>query len=186
MRMRVSFGLLVLIPLLSASLAQAESEYGIGDPGVYLAVSGLFAWDVGEWDSGNNENGGATFRAGVRVGAPLAFELQGDYTNLKAWRKVNRWDMTLNFRVYPTQLELLKGFVPDFVQPYVVAGAGVMGGDPAGDKYQLSGAFRLGLGSDFYLTEQLALSLGCEWVTGTSFWSDAEALNLTLGLQYNF
>ena len=137
MRKRVSFGLLVFIPLLFASTAQAESEYGIGDPGVYLAASGLFAWGVDEGSSSNDKNGGANFRAGVRLGAPLAFELQGDYINLKAWRDVNRWDMTLNFRAYPTQLEQLKGFVPDFIQRYVVAGAGVMGGDPPGDKYHL-------------------------------------------------
>jgi opacity protein-like surface antigen len=176
--------------MLLAGLAQAESEYGTGEPTFYLAASGLIATEGSPWDWGDRVRGGANLRMGFRLGAPLAFELQGDYINLKDWREDSRWDMTLNFRVYPTQLELIEDLVmdmvPDTLQPYAVAGVGVMGGSPSDDKYQLSGAFRLGLGLDIYATEQMAVSLGYEWVFGTSYWSDSEAQNLTLGLQYNF
>ncbi len=185
MRMRVPFALSVLILLSLATSAQAQSEYGTGDPTVYIGVSGLVAFDD-RWGSGGDTNGGANVRMGVRLGAPLAFEIQGDYLNLKEWRTDDLWTMTLNLRLYPTQLELLEGLVPDFVQPYAVAGAGVMGGDPKRDDYQLNGAFRLGVGSDVYVTEQWAISFGYEWITGTGFWSSGDARNLTLGVQYNF
>ena len=62
----------------------------------------------------------------------------------------------------------------------------MIGGDPKNDNYQLNGAFRLGTGFDFYLTEQVALSFGYEWVTGTGFWSERDTRNITLGVQYNF
>lgn len=186
MRIRVPVAFLVLIVLSFASSAQAQNEYGKGDPAVYVAVSGLVAFDDYLGSSGNDEDGGANGRIGIRLGAPVAFEIQGDYINLDDWTDDDLWTITLNFRIYPTQLEELEGLVPDFLQPYVVAGAGTIGGDPKGDKYQLNGAFRAGAGLDFYVTEQLAISAGYEWITGTGFWSGADTRNLTLGLQYNF
>ena len=73
------------------------------------------------------------------------------------------------------------------LQPYLVGGVGTMGGTgDDGDGYQLTGAFRLGVGTDFYVTEQVAISFGYEWITGTSYWSERDTRNLTLGVQYNF
>ena len=185
MRMRASFAFFVLILLSFSTSAQAQSEYGKGEPTVYIGAAGLLAFDD-RWGSGGDVNGGANLRMGVRVGAPVAFELQGDYIHLDEWRDDFNWTLTANFRVYPTQMEQLEGLVPDFLQPYAVAGVGVMGGDPAGDKYQLNGAFRLGVGGDFYVTEQVAISFGYEWITGTGFWRGTDTRNLTLGVQYNF
>ena len=187
MHMRVPFAVFVLILLAFATSAQAQSEYGKGEPTVYIGASGLVAFDD-RWgrSSDTEENGGASLRMGVRLGGPVAFEIQGDYINLKEWRDEDVFTMTLNLRFYPTQMEELEGYLPDFLQPYVVGGAGVMGGDPKGDDYQLTGAFRVGTGADFYVTEQLAISFGYEWITGTSFWSNRDTRNLTLGLQYNF
>lgn len=186
MLMRAPVAFFVLILLSVATSAQAQSEYGKGEPTVYIGASGLLSFDDRWGESGTEVDGGASLRMGVRLGAPVAFEMQGDYLHTKEWRDDFRWLMTLNFRIYPTQLEQLEGYLPDLLQPYVVAGAGVVGGDPAGDKYQLNGGFRVGAGLDFYVMEQLAVSFGYEWITGTGFWSGADSRNLALGLQYNF
>jgi hypothetical protein len=178
--------ILLVVLLLPAASAQAQNEYGMGDPAAYLAVSGLMAFDD-RWFDG--EDGGVTARAGFRLGAPLAIELQGDWNNLDTWDDNDIWIMTVNFRAYPTQYEPLgmKGIFPDTLQPYLMAGVGTMGGTgDGGDNYQLKGAFRLGVGTDFYVTEQLAISFGYEWMQGTSYWSNRDTRNLTLGLQYNF
>ncbi len=216
MRTRVH-GLRVLVLLLvagsvllaAAGVASADSEFGVGDPFGYLAVSGLAAFDdrgdLWLWNWGSADvDGGVTARAGFRIGAPVAIELQGDWVNLKAWRKSDRWTTTANLRIYPSQIDYTEmtgetlfdrmgpgldsvwGIFPKRLQPYLVAGAGVIGGDPSGDDYQLNGAFRLGAGTDFYVTEQMAVSFGYEWLTGTGYWSKADTRNLTLGIQYNF
>jgi len=177
-----------------ATSAQAQNEFGKGDPAAYVAVSGLVAFDdrgdlwAWNWDDADVD-GGANVRLGVRLGAPIAIELQGDWVNLDAWEDTDNWVVTLNVRAYPTQYEPLglSGIFPERLQPFVVAGAGTMGGTgDDGEDYQLKGAFRVGAGTDFYLTEQLAVSFGYEWIAGTSYWSNRDTRNLTLGIQYNF
>jgi hypothetical protein len=187
----------ILVQLAFAALlpiqASAQSEYGKGEPTGYLAVSGLVAFDdrgdlwAWNWDSADAD-GGVTARAGVRLADSVAFELQGDWVNLDVWDDNDNWTLTANFRIYPTTLEEVEGVLPfpERLQPYLVAGAGVIGGDPKNDPYQLNGAFRLGAGTDFYLTEQMAVSFGYEWITGTGYWSEVDTRNLVLGLQYNF
>jgi len=185
MRKQVS-GLSIALLLVAGASAQAQSEYG-REIGGYLAIAGMAAYDdrsdLGDYD---DVNGGLTFRAGFRIAAPVGFELQGDYNHLKAWRKDDIWTITTNFRIYPSMMERFEGTLPDTFQPWVVAGLGVIGGDPKNDPYQLNGAFRLGAGLDFYLTEQVALNFGYEWVTGTGFWSNRDSRNVLLGVQYNF
>jgi opacity protein-like surface antigen len=190
MRTRVLGSALALVLL--ATSVQAESVYGRGDPAGYLGVSGLVVYDDREdlrfWDYGSSDHdsdGGVAARAGIRMGAPLAIELQGDWNHLRSWRRDDLWAITTNFRAYPVQYFYEE---PDYdrFQPYVVAGVGVVGGDTKGDEYQLNGAFRTGLGLDIYLTEQLALSLGYEWVTGTGFWSEIDSRNFLFGMQFTF
>ncbi len=174
--------------------AQAQAEYGMGEPFAYVGVSALAAFDdrddlwLWNWNDANVDPG-VTARAGIRIADAAAVEVQGDWVNLKSWRDNDTWTMTFNFRIYPTLYEPigLKDFFPDRLQPYVVAGAGTMGatGDN-GDDYQLKGAFRVGAGTDFYVTEQVAVSFGYEWITGVSSLSNIDTRNLTLGLQYNF
>lgn len=183
---------LVLALVLLATSAQAESVYGRGDPAAYLALSGMVTYDDIEdlkfWEYGSSDSKvhyGLTGRAGFRLGAPLAIEIQGDWNDANAWRDDDNWIMTANFRVYPVQY-FMDTEDYDVLQPYGVAGAGVLGGDPQGDKYQLNGAFRVGVGLDFYVTEQVALSAGYEWVTGTGYWSHRDSRNFIFGVQYNF
>ena len=178
-------GLGVSILLLSASIAQAQSEYG-GEVGGYIGVSGFYALDTSSGDVddiADTDDGGFALRAGFRIAPPLAIELQGDYNN--SWTDFDLWTLTTNFRVYPLQMEAFGGAVGRF-QPYVIAGVGVIGGDPDSDDYQLNGAFRMGAGVNFYVTEQLAIDAGSEWTVGTGFWSDASYMKFGLGLQYNF
>ena len=91
----------------------------------------------------------------------------------------------MNFRVYPLQMEALGGEVGR-VQPYLIAGVGVIAGDPDSDPYQLNGAFRMGAGLNVYVTEQIAIDAGSEWTVGTGFWSEASYMKFGLGVQYNF
>jgi opacity protein-like surface antigen len=186
-----ALGAALALVLLAAS-AQAENVYGRGDPSAYIALSGMATYDdiddLAFWDYGSSDsniNGGGTVRMGFRLGGPFAFELQGDFNNAKAWRDDDNWVITTNFRAYPMQYFGEEGDL-DIFQPYVVGGIGLIGGDPKGDKYQLNGAFRTGLGLDFYLTEQLALTVGYEWVTGTGFWSERDTRNAVIGFQYIF
>jgi hypothetical protein len=200
----LSLALLVLFLLVpaAANTAKAQNEYGKGDPAVYLGVSGLAAFDdrgdlwFWNWGSADVEPG-ANVRAGIRLGAPLAFEIQGDYVTLDDWEDNDNWTMTVNFRIYPTLIDYeesfgIEGFsledvFPEALQPYLVAGAGVMGGTgDNGDGYQLTGAFRLGAGADFYVTPTVAISFGYEWITGVSYWDHRDTRNLVLGVQYTF
>lgn len=180
----------------SAQSDSDEDAYGMGEPAVYLGVAGLAAFDdrndlwFPNWGSAEVE-GGANVRAGVRMGPAAAIELQGDWVDLDAWDHNDNWTITLNFRVYPSLYDYesidLQGYLPDFLQPYLVAGAGVIGGTgDKGENYQLNGAFRLGVGGDFYVADRVALSFGYEWITGTGHWSNRDTRNLVLGLQYNF
>jgi len=185
---------LLVSTLLLPGTAGAQSEYGMEEPAVYLAVAGLAAFDdrndlwFPNWGDADVE-GGVTARVGVRLGAPAAVELQGDWIDLDAWDDNDNWTITFNMRVYPTLYEPigLEEIFPKVLQPYLVAGAGALGGTgDNGDPYQLNGAFRLGAGTDFYVTEKIALSFGYEWLTGTGHWSKRDARNLVLGVQYNF
>lgn len=179
-----------------AAAEESDGAYGTGDPAVYLGVSALAAFDdrndlwFPNWDSADVE-AGANVRAGVRIGPAAAVELQGDWVDLDDWDRNDNWTLTMNFRVYPSMYEGetvdLRGMLPDFLQPYLVAGVGTIGGTgDGGDDYQLNGAFRLGAGGDLYLSERVAVSFGYEWITGTGYWSERDARNLVLGLQYNF
>ena len=173
------------ILLLSAPTARAQSVYG-SELGGYLGLSGFYALDTSSGDVddiADTSDGGFLVRAGFRINPPLAIELQGDYNN--AWEDFDLWTLTVNFRIYPLQMEMFGGEVGRF-QPYVIGGVGVIGGDPDTDDYQLNGAFRMGTGVNFYLTEQLAIDAGTEWTVGTGFWSDASYMKFGLGLQYNF
>ena len=191
---------ILLLGLLLPGAANAQAEYGLGEPNAYLAGSILAAFDKREdlwfwnWGSADVEPG-FTLRAGLRLGDPLAMEIQGDYIRTQQWRDDNNWTLTMNFRFYPTQYdsEWLLGMdvsemLPKVFQPYIVAGAGVIGGsgEENNDSYSLAGAFRVGAGTDFYVSEQVALSFGYEWIVGTSSWAQREVRNLTLGVQYNF
>ncbi len=183
-----------LVAGVGGSARAADHEYGSGDPFAYLAVSSTVSFDdrgdlwFWNWSDSTEAAAGATWRAGFRLGAPVAIELQGDFVDINSWDENDNWTITTNFRVYPTEYEALgiKGLLPDWFQPYGVAGVGVIGGSPPGDDYQLNGAFRLGVGSDFYVHPKIAISFGYEWITGTGYWSEQDVRNLTLGLQYNF
>ena len=178
-------GLAVSVLLLSAANAQAQSVYG-SELGSYVGVSGFYALDTSSGDVddiADTSDGGFSVRGGFRINPPLAIELQGDYNN--SWTDFDLWTVTTNFRVYPLQMEAFGAEVGRF-QPYVIVGAGVIGGDPDSDAYQLNGAFRMGAGVNFYLTDQLAIDAGTEWTVGTGYWSDASYMKFGLGLQYNF
>jgi hypothetical protein len=180
-----ALGLGVSILLLSAATAQAQSEYG-SELGSYIGVSGFYALDTSSGDVddiSDSSDGGVAVRGGFRIGPALAIELQGDYNN--SWTDFDIWTLTTNFRVYPLQMEAFGGEVGRF-QPYVIVGVGVIGGSPDSDPYQLNGAFRMGGGVNFYLTEKLAIDAGTEWTVGTGYWSDASYMKFGLGLQYNF
>lgn len=182
----VALGILTLALSLPGAQAAAQSEYG-AEVGSYLGLNVFGAFDNSsgdvEDDVGKDESWGISGRAGLRIAPPLAFELEGDYNH--ALRDLEIWTMTANFRVYPMLTEWV-GWEPGVFQPFVVGGAGVIGGDPKGDDYQINGAFRLGFGSDFYLTEELALEGVAEWITGTGHWSDASYFKVGVGMQYNF
>ena len=185
--MRV-LGLGVLILLLSAASASAQSEYG-GEIGAYVGGSIFYALDTSEAkfkDEVDEHSVGLDVRLGLRLGKPLAMELQGDWNH--GVRELDLWIVTTNFRLYYSEFDAIADVFPDPLQLYLVGGAGVMGGDPftVGDDYQVVGAFRVGLGVDYYVTENIALDVGAEWVTGTSFFNEISYLKFATGIQYNF
>ena len=52
--------------------------------------------------------------------------------------------------------------------------------------YRVNGAFRTGLGIDFYVTPKIAINVGSDMVFGTGTWSDAKYVKVGAGVQYNF
>lgn len=187
MTMRV-LGLGVAILLLSAASATAQSEYG-GEVGAYVGGSVFYALDTSKAEFGelaDEHSVGVDVRVGLRLGKPIGMELQGDWNH--GLRDLDLWTITTNFRVYYSEFEAIADLFPDPLQLYIVGGVGVMGGDPRtkGDPYQVTGAFRMGLGVDYYVTENIAVDVGSEWVVGTSFFSDVSYLKVGVGIQYNF
>jgi opacity protein-like surface antigen len=182
----VGLGIMTLALLLPGAAVQAQSEYG-GEPASYLGVTVFGAFDNSSGDVedevDDDESWGVNARAGIRLAPALAIEIQGEYNH--AWEELDIWTATANFRVYPMLTEWV-GWEPGVFQPFAVGGIGVIAGDPKDEDYQLNGAFRLGLGVDFYLTEQLAIEGIGEWTTGTGHWNDADFFKLGVGLQYNF
>ena len=188
MTMRV-LGLSVSILLLSAASASAQSEYG-GEVGAYVGGSIFYVLDTSknEFQDAANENSiGLDARLGLRLGKPLGMEMQGDWNH--GFRDLDLWTIMLNFRVYYSEFDAVAEFFPDPLQLYLVGGAGMMGGDPdpiADDDYQITGAFRMGLGVNYYVTENIAVDVGSEWITGLGYFSDASYLKVGAGIQYNF
>lgn len=190
------------ILLLSAFSAQAESEFG-QERGGYLALSGMYNHDVssGSLEGYAGDSGGVTGRMGFRVGSMVAIEIQGDWNEELSegkGKKRRGFAVTTNLRVYPLTkvIDDLVGSsgLEHRIQPYVVAGVGVItaramthqhGGTPYRER-ALNGAFRLGGGIDYYLTERIALSAGSEWVVGTGRLNDLGYVTASLGAQYNF
>jgi opacity protein-like surface antigen len=175
---RVS-GLSVSIVLLTVFSAEADSEFG-QELGGYLAVSGMYVHDTSdsELEGLAGDSGGVTGRVGYRMAPMAAIEIQGDWNYTLAQKNdPGGFAITANLRVYPLT-GVIDGLIESSwfehrIQPYVVVGLGLItanvwhqrGGVDRFDRV-LSGAWRVGGGIDFYLTERIALSAGTEWVDG--------------------
>jgi hypothetical protein len=155
--------------------------------------------------------GGVTARIGYRLGPMAAIEIQGDW-NMKLGEtdvvyqetgdafpvaaQTDGFALTMNLRVYPLTT-VIDGWVGSRlehrIQPYVVGGFGLVttnwvyqrGGIYRFDRV-LSGAYRVGGGIDFYVSKQVALTTGVDWVDGMGRLNDLGYLSASLGVQYNF
>ena len=121
-------------------------------------------------------------RVGFRIFDPFAIELEGDY--FSGFSEFNGWTATINIRTY--LLEFWREN-PGRFQVYFLAGVGVMGGETDQSlSYQLEGVFRVGGGINYYFTDQLALDVSSDYITGRSSFSDFNYVKFGMGLQYNF
>jgi hypothetical protein len=183
-------GLGFSILLLSAFSARADSEFG-QEMGAYLGLMGMYTHDVssGRIEDLVDNSYGLAGRMGFRMGPMAAIELQGDWNY--GLNDLSGFSITANLRFYPLTgvIDRVTGssWFAHRIQPYAVGGVGMISAKLPGERYRdLSGAFRLGGGIDFYVTPRIALSLGSEWVTGVGRLNDLGYVNAGLGLQYNF
>jgi hypothetical protein len=134
---------------------------------------------------------GLNARVGSRFGSRFAMELVGDWFDdadvdvsarggLDGSADLEAWAVTYNIKGY-----LLTGRV----QPYVLAGGGVLGGEldsSVGSENEYGFCWRLGGGYDFYQTENVVLNLEAAYYLPTGDVRDFDFISVGLGVHYRF
>lgn len=200
------------ISLLVACAASAEDD-AFAQPGVYVALAGSIAIptafdesveaagvDHVEADAGLGLHARVGYRFHPRVAAEAHYEwLAGfDASTDSVYRPdvgsgtqvatATLWTLTGNAKLY-----LLRGEV----QPFLLAGAGVLSADvkdeadPSDGLPDLSDsssgfAARFGAGIDYYLSEKFSLNFDASYVLPTGAVEDFDYVSVGWGFQYRF
>jgi len=186
---RVAAGLSAAVLAGWAVTASADGEYGRSGP--YVGAGGVYAIENIDappfWDdikkvtveNGVDNSWGYNVKAGYRFNQIFALEAE--------------WEQWIDFDYHPGanfdgwMLSASgKAFFSDGpFQPFVLAGAGWMGGkDNVRDVHELG--FRFGGGLDFYVARNWALSAEAGYVLGTGDLSDYDSIPFSLGVLYRF
>jgi opacity protein-like surface antigen len=211
MRMTGVTGLAIVMALLMVNLAFAESCEDYCDPGWYLILGGLTAWDQFQ----DTEE--------ADIGTSLGFELRGGYRVLKYFAAEGQIDFLSGFRLRTGDpdvgdLEIdgtvftanAKGYLPfERFQPYGLVGLGGMYArvrtaeavgticSPGFYGWWCSGVYgqledgadfvaRLGGGFDIFLTENIAINLDASYLLPFDKLSELRYISFNWGAKFKF
>ena len=149
----------------------------------YLGIAGVFG--VEEMGSSlaaktNAKNGGGlNVRGGYRMGRYASIEVEGEWIREFGSGLQNPWLLTANLRFYYPLGPHGR------IQPFAVGGAGVFVPNVNG-KNEVTGAYRAGIGVDFYITKNWSIGPAAEWVSTTSGDPAMRYVSCQFGVQYTF
>lgn len=158
----------------------AESEYA--RDGAYVGLANSYGIDEFTSNGSVHNSQGIAMTGGYRCHPNVAAELQAEYfTGFEAEDpllapEVEEWVVTGNSRLYP-----LTSLLPPRIQPYLLAGIGMMHANS-----ETGLAMRFGGGLDLYLTPQLALTAGVSYIYPYEAVTKFDTLSLSAGLDYRF
>jgi len=170
--------LLVLAPF--AASAQDKGDYSREGP--YLGLDALLAIETSSDALDVSETGGLAGRLGFRMVPQLAVELEGEWAYLDGR---NPWSLSIVSKLYP--LAFMDGvhLLDDRLQPYFVSAAGIIVGDLG--RGQVPGSsFRVGAGTDFWLSNDLALTGQFVYVANGGDATDYDSVNLRIGATWRY
>jgi opacity protein-like surface antigen len=156
--------------------------------GLFAGIGGGYAFE--DFDRGKAGNGAyANLRLGYRFLDIVAIEGLGEFMphfdgqgGRYAGGETSIWSGFLNLKVYPTAR------LTGFVQPYLLAGAGVMFGNTHdGPEHDDNGfAGRFGAGIDFFLTEHVIFTTDAAYLSPIGDASPLDQVLVGGALQYRF
>jgi len=175
---RRALGLAVLVlGLAAAGAAGADSDEEYDRRGPYLGAGGFFALEATS-DSDGANGGGASVAAGIRLAPGVGAELEGTWVSEVADDDLG--GLGFNLKLYPFD-GLGASILDGRIQPYLFGSAGaVWAGADAG------GRFGAGVGSEFYVSESVALNALASFVGHGGEPSDAQYGRFLLGMLYRF
>ena len=211
MRMTGVTGLAIVMALLMVNLAFAESCEDYCDPGWYLILGGLTAWEQFQDTEGAD------------IGTSLGFELRGGYRVLKYFAAEGQIDFLSGFRLSTNDPDVgdlavdgtvftanVRGYLPfERFQPYGLLGIGGMYArvrteeavgticQPGFYGWWCSGVYgqleegtdfvaRLGGGLDIYVTEYIAITLDAAYILPFDRLSELRYISFNWGAMFRF
>jgi len=167
----------LLLGLAAAGVAGAESDEEYDRRGPYLGAGGFFALEA-TGDSDGSDAGGASVVAGIRLAPSVGAELEGTWVSEVADDDLGA--LGFNLKLYPFD-GLGASILDGRIQPYLFGSAGAAwAGSDAG------GRFGAGVGSEFYVSESVALNALASYVGHGGEPSDAQYGRFLLGMLYRF
>ena len=188
---------LLILALLVLALCFSTSSYGQDDSGRrgYVGIGASYIWEDYDFDSINvDDTLGINVKIGGHVTNWMALEMDFAYlteTELNESIVVSGTPIKIDFDVEVWTLMLLTKFSADIgtgmPKPFLVAGGGLMyveAGGGADDEADL--CVKLGLGADYFATENVSIGLEGAYVWGLNDVEEVRYVDLTLGVAYHF
>lgn len=181
------------VPSASVPVPAAEPEpepegHRWMDRSFYLQAGFSYARlpDGNRFDNGasGSRSPGFDLRAGFRLTPWLGFEADFEWLDGMdpgGYGGIN-WATTVNARAYPTTDLILQGRI----QPYLLVGLGASSFRTNRGR-EIGFAMRWGGGADFYVAEEIAITIGASylWSTGTPV-KNLNYISATVGAMYRF
>lgn len=184
--LRMFFASLSLLAILgSASAALAEDKADYSREGPILGIDALFAADASPSKYDFSNTGGLAIRLGFRMVPELAVGIEGEWASLDGR---NPWSLSTYAKWYV--FEFMKDNPLDTVlggrlQPFFVSSVGIIAGDLERGNSPAA-TFRAGLGSDYWLSSDLALTGQVVYVGNAGAATDYSSVNLRLGVSWRY
>ena len=165
------------VPSSSGSVAEEEPAPDYARRGVHLEVDGQAMVNVFRGgEPGHAASGGVGARAGWHVGSRVAVELQYEWIDQLQNDSANL--MTINGKIF-----ILTGRI----QPFARVGLGAIFGDVPGESSMKSSfVARFGLGGDFWIDENWAVTVFADYVLPTSHFHRLNFISTGAGIRYRF
>lgn len=175
------FATAAFVAMALPAAAQDDGETDFSREGPYLGLSGSFVGDLSTDNLRTSDTGGVEIRLGVRLVPEMALEIGGDWAHLSGR---NPWSTFVALKLYVMEIfdEENQG---GRVQPYFVSTAGVISGELSKSK-DPSASFKLGLGLDYWLTEDIAVVVQGAYNFNSGDASRYKTVTGSLGVNWRF